>query len=362
MGEIGGEFQLNSATAGTNDYLGLGLLAFERQYVLSGRTGFALLADELIIKQNIKTIALPAYCCATMIYPFLKKGIEVVFYPNFFECEEFDSSYLSKVITTIEIADAVLIMDYFGFIRNTAWNIASLAKNACKTIIVDATQTAFSVPRTYGLADYIIVSYRKWSDLLCAAVFSKHGFITDCPIKPFDRYLRTWRQASENKHKYLISGNGDKLEFLRLYGKANSLLTKAYEGFLTSSKELNRLRSTSSEQLIHKRRKNAAYLIGQIKQIARGSEVSLLFDTPKCGDCPLFVPVLVNPQKRAGIQQYLAEKDVYCPAHWPIDRSFPHKETYYHGAEISLVCDQRYNLNDMERQVNVFKAALRSVQ
>lgn len=46
-----------------------------------------------------------------------------------------------------------------------------------KILIVDATQTAFSRLATYPLADYIFVSYRKWTDCLCAAVYAKKDFL-----------------------------------------------------------------------------------------------------------------------------------------------------------------------------------------
>lgn len=57
-------------------------------------------------------------------------------------------------------------------------------------MIVDATQTAFSRLATYPLADYIFVSYRKWTDCLCAAVYAKKGFSIVSPKKVMIHMLR----------------------------------------------------------------------------------------------------------------------------------------------------------------------------
>ena len=68
----------------------------------------------------------------------------------------------------------------------------------------------------------------------------------------------------------------------------------------------------------------------------------------KENDCPLFVPILV--ENRNELRKYLISKNIYCPVHWPISslHKLSDEERYIYDHEISLVCDQRYNLEDMD--------------
>ena len=129
-------------------------------------------------------------------------------------------------------------MDYFGFLKEETALFAGQCREAGLRVIVDATQTAFSRSRSYDSADYIVVSYRKWLDCLCAAVYSQNGFITQEYTKENTVYVDIWRNAAKKKKAYLETGNGDKQEFLDLYGKANHMLGEDYIGFKASDSEI----------------------------------------------------------------------------------------------------------------------------
>ena len=74
-------------------------------------------------------------------------------------------------------------------------------------------------------------------------------------------------------------------------------------------------------------------------------------------DTPLFVPILLDNTIRNDLRKYLTEHSIYCPIHWP--KSQYHrmsKETEkICDEELSLVCDQRYTEDDMERMVASIK-------
>lgn len=83
----------------------------------------------------------------------------------------------------------------------------------------------------------------------------------------------------------------------------------------------------------------------------------LIFRKMKDEDCPMFVPVLVPNCKRNELRRHLINNDIYCPAHWPVSEY--HKlddnaENIYTN-ELSLVCDQRYTEEDMNRMVDVIR-------
>lgn len=342
--EIGSEFQSNSASVGKNEYVNL--CDGSKRYVLSGRTGLHLIAKEL--KKQLSSILMPAYCCGSMVSPFISQGVSVSFY-------NFDDMNDLSINTS---AEAVLIMDYFGFISEKTLTFASECKKAGKIIIIDATQTAFSMSKTYEMADYLVVSYRKWFDCLSAAVYSKNGFSIEESTVEHPSYNVTWRNASRLKEQYINAFSKDKQEYLSLYAKANRMLDEDYIGYGAAVEENERLNRVDSAFVRSVRRENANYLINEIKKLAASYKVGLLFDAVGKLDCPLFVPILVDGNNRNLIRNELINQNIYCPVHWPIDRRYPYQETLYHRTELSLICDQRYGLEEMKKQISVLTQVL----
>lgn len=327
--EIGSEFMTDSCPKGENSYFGL--CSYPVRYMLSGRTGLHLIAQELKAR-GIFEVALPAYCCGSMVAPFVDAGVQVSFYEQLQVCA----------------AKAILIMDYFGYLRDETVAFAQRCREQGRTVIVDATQTAFSRAKTYDVADYVVVSYRKWFDCLCAAVYSADGFVTPACEKEAQDYVRLWRGAAEKKRSYCDTGCGDKQAFLEQYRSANAMLAADYIGCKAPDGELRRLETVDAAHLRGKRRENAGYLLSALR-----GKVTLMFDTLAEEDCPLHVPILVPAQLRDRLRSALTAQMVYCPAHWPVDEHYPYQKTILHDTELSLVCDQRYTLEDMQRQAEI---------
>ena len=70
-------------------------------------------------------------------------------------------------------------------------------------------------------------------------------------------------------------------------------------------------------------------------------------------DCPLFVPVLL--ENRDKVRKHLTENKIYCPVHWPKPEG---ADSNIYDMELSLICDQRYGVNDMERIVSVLSEVI----
>lgn len=344
--EIGSENYTDSAKRGKNDYYNL--VDCPKRYVLSGRTGLGLISQEL--KARAKSVFMPNYCCGSMIYPFVNEGFNIFFY---------DAFDLSNVIID-ERVDAVLLMDYFGFLSSTTASFAKRCKEMGKIVIVDATQTAFSASSTYEVADYIVVSYRKWFDCLCGVVYSKDDFVTKEYEQENEAYYSLWRTAALLKRQFIKKGLGEKSKFLSLYSQANSLLDGEYRNFKANAQEVSYLASVDSNEIRRQRRTNASFLIEKINKLSKIYNVELLYSKIQLEDCPLFVPILVDEIKKDTIRKSLSNANIYCPAHWPIDRRYSFEETDYHKREISLICDQRYSAEDMELQIAVLIDALKN--
>lgn len=346
--EIGSEYYTASAVSGINHYKEL--INCPKRYVLSGRTGLNLIAEELKSRLNCRNILLPDYCCSSMIYPFIHQDIDVSFY------DAFDV----KSVLPDDMADAVLIMDYFGFLSKDTLSFAQRCKSKGKIIIVDATQTAFSFSSTYDCADYLIVSYRKWFDSLCCVVYSKNGFDTTNYSTKHNNYNEMWRKAASLKSNYIKNGYGDKQNFLSLYAEANHLLDSEYKGFSANEDEIALVNNVASDILKDKRRQNADILIDEVAKLSDVYDIQPIYSHINAEDCPLFVPILVREDKRNFIRSELSKYNIYCPCHWPIDHRYPFKEHLYHKKEISLICDQRYGIDDMRVQLRALTSVLKS--
>ena len=73
---------------------------------------------------------------------------------------------------------------------------------------------------------------------------------------------------------------------------------------------------------------------------------------------PLFVPVLFDTtEQRNAVRKKLIEAQIYCPIHWPKPAQIPANFAVHkiYDTELSLICDQRYNLSDMQRIVETIK-------
>ena len=87
-------------------------------------------------------------------------------------------------------------------------------------------------------------------------------------------------------------------------------------------------------------------------------EIKLIYEKLSEADVPLFVPTMIKDD-RDRLRRHLIDKKIYCPIHWPISE-------YHYGIsdlskkiyeeELSLVCDQRYTEEDMNRIVYEIKA------
>lgn len=334
MMEIGSEFTMGAFKIGKNGYCAL--TDSPKRYVLSGRTGLYLIAQELKTVE-INSVSLPAYCCGSIVAPFIDAQFKVLFYSG----------------ADIPGSEAILIMDYFGFIKEETLELVHKCKKAGLKVIVDATQTAFSRSNTYDYADFIVVSYRKWLDCLCAAVYSKSGFNTPEYTKENKAYVETWRLAAQKKKQYLNTGLGNKQEFLDLYSKANEMLANDYIGYKASVSEINIMENVDSSYIRNSRRDNAKILIQGL-----AGRVNLMFNKMADEDCPLHVPILLSSEQRTEIRKLLIEEKIYCPCHWPVDEKYPYQRTALHDEEMSLICDQRYTTDDIAIEVEAILKAI----
>lgn len=329
MREIGSEFWSHKIQMQTN--------ATDNDiYFLSGRTALRAIIDDIRQTRNFRKVLLPSYCCESMIEPFSANNIDVQFYQVGAEC---------SVYPYENDADAVLLIDHFGYVNPENERIACQEKHVGKIVIYDATHKLDGNAAIEACADYSFCSYRKWFYCNCAKAIKYTGEFGFGQLKTNTRYIELRDRAATKKENYIDGLTLEKQEFLKLFSEAEKMLDEDYVGYLGVPVVFD------VNEIAVKRKENAAYLIGELKQIP---EIKLWRDSVQSGDFPMFVPILVDSLIRDDLRGVLIKERIYCPVHWPISSHHCGCNELY-GMELSLICDQRYGLADMERMVKVIK-------
>lgn len=328
MKEIGGEFC-------TTEYVKQE--PFENSpnsvFLLSGRTAIDFIIKDIKVTKPFNNVLLPYYCCESMIVPFLHNNISVHFY---FVNE-------TDIKCNLKNVDAVLLIDYFGYINEQNLQIATEAKNQKITVIYDATHNLDGMDFS---ADYIFCSYRKWIYCNTAIAVKSTPFCISQPTNISKEYIRIRDKASELKKRYMNGELVDKLLFLSLFSKAEEMLAKDYNDYAGFPVIID------TEHILQKRRKNAACLLDSLRNI---HGIRFWRMEVKKEDSPLFVPILVNDGKRDALKKHLIQNGIYCPVHWPKSK-YHYDFCELYEEEISLICDQRYSEEDMIKVSEVIKS------
>ena len=313
--EIGSEFHFMPFENGTGLFL-----PKEGSLVFSGRT-----AIEAVLKQipDAKTALLPSYCCDSMIDPFRKAGIKYAFY---------DVNYDGGLKISVQgKADILLWCNYFGF--------KTEMPDFGGTIIEDITHSLLSDFPCHDKSSFLVASLRKWMPLYCGGYcsVSVKGYSL-----PTDSFIKGKCHAMRLKSAYLDDSDISKKQiFLTEFLNTNAWLAENYHGLLIDPFSEEYIKKADIDSQRQKRRKNAHVLYTGLE-----GKVNFLFPESAM-DCPLFVPVVIN--NRDCVKKQLASKGIFCPSHWPHPNADCNSNLY--GAELSLICDQRYSEDDMQRIV-----------
>lgn len=328
MNEIGSEFWNVPLSKEENH-----LFPNDTKWFLSGRVALKYIIKEIKIKKSVKNVAIPSWCCDSMIIPFISEGIDVCFYSV--------TMLGGKLSITIDVeTDILLVMDYFGI--NTDQNYS----NYHGIVIRDLTHSIFSNVHTD--ADYYFGSLRKWCGIWTGGfAWSKENFSIKPPVFTDANYIQLRAQAMKYKLNY-INGNINRKLYLEIFEKAENILEKKEEIEEASIRDINIARYIDVEFIKRKRKSNA-------KIIEDILDSQLILPKSKQEDCPLFIPIIL--ENRNEIKKKLMDNHIYCPIHWPI--SVNHKLTfnqqYVYDHELSLICDQRYSEDDMVRLCEIIR-------
>lgn len=313
-------------------------------YFKSGRGALDFVIRDVQARQTFRSVALPSYCCHTMIQPFLDNGIQVSFYPVVLDGKGRLQQQLPRKLD----CDGILLLDYFGY------RSQSNQPEYDGIVIRDLTHSLFT--EEPAPADYYFGSLRKWAGFITGGYAWKGSgtFTMPLPQDTDDTYTALRCRAMQEKEEYLAGNRADK-NYLNIFAQAESLLEQNGRGMAESS-DLARVRQLDVAFLQRRRRKNAAKLLEYVSPWA-------LYPQLEKGDCPLFVPISLPEGRRDLVRKYLIQNEIYCPVHWlvsPLHQLNDDTQKLF-ATELSLVCDQRYTPEDMQREGQVILKCLEGI-
>lgn len=335
MREIGSEFWLKKEPE---------RLSHDREgiYVLSGRTAIDLIIQDIIRTKRVRKVYMPAWCCDSMLAPFVAHGIHV----DFYDVVHTVSTEIICHTDGTDCTDVFYVTNYFGYENTLPIETVKKYKKQGSIILYDRTHSFLMENDPYlALADYSFASIRKWMGVIGGAMVNG---VKDCQLKPCS-YLVCKEEAMRMK-KAFINGDSsiDKQAFLNLYSEFGHHLAEDYQNYEMDDLSYALYKTEDLSAMRRKRRENVKFLHDHLNL----TFLNQLSDNA----VPLFVPVFFETaEQRNAIRKKLIEAQIYCPIHWPKPTLIPayYKVNKIYDTELSLICDQRYNVDDMQRIVEV---------
>lgn len=324
--EIGSEFWDVPVTDEEN-----GLFPEGSQWFLSGRCALQAIISEL---KGCSSVAVPSWCCDSMIKPFADAGFKINFYPVYWQ---------NGLVQEISLeSDVLFLMDYFGYTAGPAQTTGYRG-----ITIRDVTHSLFST--AYDDANYYFGSLRKWCGVWTGGfVWTKDGHSLAAVSTGNETYCELREKAMLQKAEYINGQRTDK-NYLGLYKEAEAML-ETEQCSAAADRDIELAYRLDAETIRHRRRRNAEVVRTALPDL-------IMFREMRDTDCPMFVPILVPEKDRDALWKHLISNGIYCPVHWPVSdyHKLDKKEEMLYKNELSLVCDQRYTEKDMRRLVDTIK-------
>lgn len=342
--EVGSEFWLEKLDEKKKNDLSYFQLGKDHAFLLSGRTAIYFILENILKTKKIKNVYMPSYCCKSILQVFIDKKINIEFY---------DVNYNNGIIYNINTNkkyDIFFAMNYFGYTSTNMAKHIKEFKNKGTIVIEDITHSLLSDIQYCEFSDYLIASLRKWFPIMTGglAVNLNNEFIIKEKYKDNIDLVNIKKNAMLLKHEYIENKERTyKEEFLRTFNIANNILEKDYKRYKMDNESIEILKQQDISFIKKQRKENAKTIYDTIKS----NKVKFLVPNLEKRDCPLFVPIIVEKQLKLKIKRFLIDNRIYCPSHWTKPDLV--KNGIIYTNEISLICDQRYNVKEIKRYINL---------
>jgi acyl-CoA synthetase (AMP-forming)/AMP-acid ligase II len=342
---IGSDYHLDLSEGFDPQAVGASLqLPLERTALFtdSGRSAIRLALRTLELSPG-NAVLVPAYICGSVLDALAVEGLRPVLYGVDAHLEVM----VDQLLHGKHRAQAVLLVDYFGFASNAGCYVRQLAGQGLR-IIYDCSHSLLGMPRASPLVDTYVASLRKLLPLPdggLTLVHSKHHNV--CPSPPSQsRHASVRMAAMVWKGAWLKQAMWPQPPFRDLFLHAERMLDaeRDINGMSTMSSVLLQLLDVN--YIVERRRANFLELLSSSPRWPES--VVPLYDSLAAGVCPLGFPVIVD--RRDDFRRFLIAHRIYPPVHWDLDPrvfgEFPQSLRLSRHI-LTLPCDQRYGSPDM---------------
>lgn len=327
------------------------ILDINESYVSTCRSAIGLTLDVLHITS--KKALIPAFTCESVLEPFLKRGYDIFPYPVGKDLKIHWNEF-EKVIREVR-PSVILIHSYFGF--NSTEELRNYIPNLCSRgifFIEDMTQSMFSDFEPLS-ANFHVGSIRKWMPIPDGAFVTLPFEETDEDVELVSAKLK----AFVAKGNWIQNGKGSKSVFRKQFEIAENILNSRDKVYSMSSISKKLYAATSIKEMKDRRRINYFYLENHIsKDLCLSNHLDVVFNEIVSGICPFHLPIFVK-ENRNELQQYLASNDIYATVIWKCPDEFVDKinddAIYIYNHILCFHIDQRYDMDDMDRIVDILK-------
>lgn len=310
---------------------------YDSSFAFSGRNAIDIALRDILHEKKIDTVYVPSYSCISMLQAFIDRGMKVEFYQVGFE-----SGMFTYRIPETDEHSVVLIMSYFGLATDHVHDQIREIHKKGSIVIEDITHSLLRRDSASDESDYVVASLRKWFAIPSGGWIGKrNGSLAEKPSMDSNHAVKQKISAMHDKYAYLTGKINSKEAFLEAQATFENDLIHVDRLLKIDDTSLRLLIDTNVENVIAQRRTNARILIeglGDMAQIMDFPDVDLNMDVP------LFLPVFLKTNLRDSLREFLINKGIYCPIHWPEVMGAP---AGVRENEISLICDQRYSEGDM---------------
>lgn len=292
-----------------------------------------------------RCVWLPSFLCRTILTPLFTGKWAYRFFPVDGSLQVSPGPWLDGV----GAGDVVLLIAYFGFATEETITRVLHARGAI--ILEDASQALLS-PHVGRFSDYVLLSPRKTVGVPDGGILRPGTLVRNIALMspPRDWWLTTFQACLLRRDSDLYGGDPERRWF-KLYREASAKMPCGCYAISPLS-EMLLWTSFDYTEVAARRRANFHFLLDNLRDIAVYRE--LPDDV-----VPLGFPVAV--EDRALLQEALYRENIYPPVHWDIETVVPQEYVESHELSkriLTLVCDHRYDLEDMERTVRCVQSAL----
>jgi dTDP-4-amino-4,6-dideoxygalactose transaminase len=333
---IGGMLGLELGSAGQPaPFLKGGELLF-----VNARSALAWLVETLCPSR----VWLPSYLCSAVARPLLDHGVATYFFPINDHLEPWPGPWLKQ----LQPRDLVVAIDYFGF-PCPPW-FPEQVRQSGAWFVSDASQALLSAGAGQ-LADFVLFSPRKFVGVPDGGVLRMNTKLSLRKLALDAAPAAWWLSALEAAVvRREFDAHGGPRRWFELFQQTEEA---APVGPYAMS-ELSRLlltRAIDYAALARRRQENFRTLLEQFPELA-------LYRVLPEEVVPLGFPIRLRDRDRVRDQLFAA--DIYPATHWPLDGLVPAQFEASHRLAreiLTLPCDQRYDLADMDRIVQALRKA-----